>query len=901
MASASVQELEPQLKTPLSSYQTALAILLPSSSPYYKDISTLRSLYDKNFEIWPAHINLLYPFVAPEYLPTAVDTIRKYLTIRYNSTDSEAVPPLTIKLDTAGIWKHSDNATVYLSESAHSEDNSTEPGNLKLSALRQELLNLFSTSAGVEAREYTPHLTIGQTALNEEVMMGLLGKAQKLVANAGSDGIQWNASRLVVFQRGAAKSGMKIVSEVALGREPVEEGYGCESVDSEHDSPQKFGSHYVYVFSSAGSLGTYVPLAHTPSESKSPDAQDLTLATYNVFTESAMPTPITKSRYSLLLSAILSISTTILNLQEVTDDFLAYLLSQSEIQRRFPYSTHSPSHGILPSWRNCVTLARYPLGDENGMWKFVELGRHKGAVVVELNFGCSASASLKGSEEGEYRSDISKINMKKRLVIANVHLTCGISDASSAAKLAQLRILSSYFRNRKISQDYTEAWAICGDFNTPTSHLTIQTAYHSQEISQETYNLLLNNNTNEDGKRIIPEMWKDTYTLTKSVNGITGLEDLKFDVGEDSGGNSGGFTLSGEPGTSYVWRGPLALGPGEFGATFNPFTNRLCAESVKWGANPRPQRYDRILVSRNAMGSEQNWIEVKNTGRFGLEGGSDHWGLYTEIRIRDSTTECKGTSLGQKKCLKLESRLQPNSGMTDEVLEQYLRDSGMIPSQRDYEVREEAKSVLTMILTGESGKHHQRQTPPPVHNGNFTPMQHLRTPTHGSTQYHDTEGESIIPLIHQTQTLGFKEKPRVKILVQAVGSYYMNLFTPTSDVDILCASNISTRVFWVLVKQKIRRHNRTLSETGEKAGSIRILRTVEAQSGTMMELEYTGSFTGVVTSQVPKSDPEDKDIVGTAGIYKAGDRHYRVRIDLQYCQVSERVLNRCVLVFHSVS
>jgi len=216
-------------------------------------------------------------------------------------------------------------------------------------------------------------------------------------------------------------------------------------------------------------------------------------------------------------------------------------------------------------------------------------------------------------------------------------------------------------------------------------------------------------------------MWKDTYTLTNSVNGIAGLEDLKFDVGEDSGGSCGGFTLPGEfePATSYMRGGTLVLGLGEFGATFNPFTNRVCAESVKWGANPRPQRYDRILVSRNSVGSEQNWIEVNNTGRFGLEGGSDHWGLYAEIRLRarDSTTGVGCTSLGQKTWLKLGSRLQLNSGMTDGALEQYLRDSGMIPSQKDYAIREEAKNVLTMILTGGSGKHHQRQTPPPVHNG----------------------------------------------------------------------------------------------------------------------------------------------------------------------------------------
>ena len=869
MASILAEELEPRQKASLSSYQTALAILLPSSCPYYKDISTLRSLYDKNSEIWPPHINLLYPFVAPESIPNAIDTIQKYLTSRRTITS------VTVNLDTAGIWEHKDHATVYLGASAPCQGNGSEQP-LDLLGLRKELLSLLSAPPEVVAREYTPHLTIGQTAPNEEVMMGLLGKAQKLVANAGGGGIQWDTSRLMVLQRGAAKSGMRVVSEIVLGRQPVVGGsVSRESPDSEQDSSQRSSSHHVYVFSDR----TYVP--YTPVESNPPSVQALTVATYNTFADSAIPTAMAKSRYPLLLSAILSTTASVLNLQEITDDFLAYLLSQSEIQRRFPYSTHSLSHGILPSWRNCVTLASYPLGDQNGMWEFVELGRHKGAVVVELNFIRSAVDS---PVEGKNDSGIPKVCMKKRLVIANVHLTCGISDGASAAKVTQMRILSSYFLNRTISQDSLEVWTICGDFNIPTSHSTIHAAYDSQEISQETYKLLLN--TGGDGKRVIPEMWKDTYTLTHSVNGIADTEDLKFDLGEASGGTRTNLFQQWEPTAVPVRGNDSALGPGEFGATFNPFTNRLCTESVKCGANPRPQRYDRILVSHNGVGGEQNWIEVVNTGRFGLEGGSDHWGLYAEIRVQDSTMEMKGTKLGRRTWLKLEPRVEAKDDMNDEALEKYLYNSGMIPSQKDYTIREEAKSVLTMVLTGEVKKYHEYQIPPPIDNSNLTPMPHSHTPTQDYR-------ESIVPPVSLTQRV---EQPQVKIIAQTVGSYYMNLFTPTSDVDILCASNISARIFWALVKQKIRRHNRKVSEAGGRAGRIRILRTVEAQSGTMMELEYVGGYTGAAVQNLGQ-----KSVVETADIQEAKYEHCRVRIDLQYCQVPARVLDKWVFLSMSIA
>jgi hypothetical protein len=55
----------------LSSTQTALAVVVPYS--HSGDIDALRSVHDKSFRKWPPHLNILYPFVDPEHLESALE------------------------------------------------------------------------------------------------------------------------------------------------------------------------------------------------------------------------------------------------------------------------------------------------------------------------------------------------------------------------------------------------------------------------------------------------------------------------------------------------------------------------------------------------------------------------------------------------------------------------------------------------------------------------------------------------------------------------------------------------------------------------------------------------------------------------------------------------------------
>src|SRR5271156_1342635 len=96
----------------LSSTQTALAILVPASLS--SDVNALRSVHDKHFtkrssfrshdkSFWPAHLNILYPFVDPEQLLPALELLRQKL--------SEFPEELKINIDRANTFNHRQNAT----------------------------------------------------------------------------------------------------------------------------------------------------------------------------------------------------------------------------------------------------------------------------------------------------------------------------------------------------------------------------------------------------------------------------------------------------------------------------------------------------------------------------------------------------------------------------------------------------------------------------------------------------------------------------------------------------------------------------------------------------------------------------------------------------------------------
>jgi poly(A) polymerase Pap1 len=71
----------------------------------------------------------------------------------------------------------------------------------------------------------------------------------------------------------------------------------------------------------------------------------------------------------------------------------------------------------------------------------------------------------------------------------------------------------------------------------------------------------------------------------------------------------------------------------------------------------------------------------------------------------------------------------------------------------------------------------------------------------------------------------------IPMVVVAVGSYGLDIWTSESDIDCLCIGTISSKTFFKLARQRlIKAHDQ----------GVRILRKVEANTGTMLELSVNG-------------------------------------------------------------
>src|ERR1700753_24268 len=181
----------------LSSTQTAIAIIAPTHLS--EEIDSIRSLHDKAFGKWQPHINILYPFVPLESLNDAITIIRETLA-------SEQTPKLKIEFDDIGIFKHRQNATVYLKPSVETEESLQQ-----LSALLLSCLSTSKKFVSKNGSEYHPHLTLGQVNLNNDGELDYLNeKAQRLVT------IKWDAEHLVVLKRNPSGK-MVLVEELSIG------------------------------------------------------------------------------------------------------------------------------------------------------------------------------------------------------------------------------------------------------------------------------------------------------------------------------------------------------------------------------------------------------------------------------------------------------------------------------------------------------------------------------------------------------------------------------------------------------------------------------------------------------------------------------------------------------------
>lgn len=657
--------------------------------------------------------------MAPEELNSAVRKIRDML-----EEGGEYGNGFTLELDSPGNFRHRQNATVYLSPGSGTVKHPETPSGASLRTLEGFLASAFGKELKLAPGdgEYRPHLTIGQTSLDSIAMDSLMSKAAKL----GGGRMSWFVSRLAVLKRDE-DGDMKIVDEILLGGGAGAEidNEAVEGITELDLTSKEFseGQPSTYRYSMEAEDWITIDCFNIRS-SASQQSKEVTISTYNCLIDSPFPPPL--ERYPLLLNAILSIHPTspssalpsLLCLQEVTDEFLPYLLSNEHIQSRYPFCTHSPN-SVLPSIRNCIILASQACGPFE--WEWVGFTkRHKGAVV--------ASFPRLGSVEDP-------------LVVSVVHLTCGLTDGSVAAKISQLRTLTAHLQKWWAGSE----WVVAGDFNLPTSEQTIATALRNRGITKETYEMV-------KGGLIDFDVFSDAWEL---CFGESEEDDVPYEAEEISGATQK---------------------DGEWGATFNPLTNPLAADRVQWSSDPRPQRYDRILIRRSGR------IGVRDVRRFGFPEnggvetgpacGSDHWGLKAVLNIHP---DIKGPETTAKRL-----ELLPVS-VDDQALKKYVEES--MPNKEDHQAREVAIKTLKETLEQE-----QRAT--------------------------DTEN---IP-----------SRAAFPILLVPVGSYMLDVYDKNSDVDCLCLSTISIKTFFQVSRQRIKKFG------GERG--VRVVRFVNSKVP-MLELK----------------------------------------------------------------
>ncbi|KAI1881385.1 hypothetical protein JX265_000211 [Neoarthrinium moseri] len=741
MAGTGSSATEPPLSC--GSHDTAICVVPPRS--LWGTVDRLRSLYDKAYEKWPPHINLVYPFVKVDSLEQASARISSCLAAS-NEIRNGTFP---VSLNAVGVFSHRHDNTVFV----HDNDASRTS---RLESLR----NLVLEALGQRGSAYRMHLTIGQSEDISSAPHGfLLQKASLIPA------LNWDVQELCLLVRerthidGNSSSRMKVWATISLKdfsvhrmsptaelyegirlKAPSDELQECITGNSDRTWPP--------FYYSAGAQA-WKPHHTTVTEEERDTPENVRIASYNVLAEFEYPP--SHLRYPLLLKNILDEAAVadVLVLQEVTDDFLIYLLQDGAIRREYPFVSHGPPDqediDPLPSHLNVVVLSKWSFS-----WKWISFRRkHKGSVVLQFD------------HLGK-RVDDTFVPV----ILATVHLTCGLTDGSVAAKKIELQNIIKY-----LTEAYPHnPWILAGDFNITTSTYTIGAALQKKAISSQTAKYLANLET-----MLTESGLSDTWMIAR-------LENLALMPSDDDHHLNLSDAFEGEE-----------------GATFNPVVNELAAAIVGSGFNNRPQRYDRILVKSaetfsisgfNMFGqhagiADENPQEYSSSDQKIVHLGfaSDHWGVRCSLKV---SSERPQPSIEEttKPTVAMQLTPGPESLAKPSELRKCLADRNIIPSEIDMETREQALQLLEDVLLEDGSE---------------------------ATMYQNRLGQRFV--------------------IVPVGSYGLGVWTTSSDIDCLCIGPISTKTFFALARQRLRKAS---------SRDVKLLRQVNANSGTMLELEVLG-------------------------------------------------------------
>ncbi|KAK2771644.1 hypothetical protein FQN53_004958 [Emmonsiellopsis sp. PD_33] len=727
----------------LNNFQTAICVIPPT--PLVENINRLRELYDQTFKKWPAHVNVIYPFVSVNRLPEAVELIRSKLIAWKPDCDDRDVH---LRLDKAGYFHQRQGNIIHIGPGADEELR-------KLNELRNEIIEPFKLPANDEGREYHPHLTIGQTKAQDDTDRDyLLAKARLLPP------VEWRVGQLAILvrEKTGQSTSMRMWGTINLDetacfeRTTFGQNLGKRSSTSSINSDLSLqslqvGSENVIQGTSkeAESRVTYEYSEEAdvwiPTEPSSPPEDEeeipatLRVSSFNVLVET--PYPPDRERYPVLLQTLLAENSLadVLMLQEVSDDFLEYILGNEAIQTRYPFSTHGPPGqegiGPMPSLRNVVALSR-----SNFSWSWLPFGiAHKGAVVLSLN-------------------DIGKLDDDEFFptVVAGVHLSSGLFDYAVAARKQQLHQLVDYF-----SSNYPDnPQIITGDFNMSTSSFTHQVAVESNSITAKT---------------------AMTLPILETILPSAGLLDAWVVARKESKDVAS---------PSQLEREFTQLYDGEQGATFDPHQNPLTLKSSGSNPNPRPERYDRLFFSkRDFKIAKFNMFGFAIRGATGeLEFPSDHWGISAILKFDESGALAEDSTASSTA---VQVKMAHYASHDPAGLKLCLADQSIVPSPEQSQLRKAAFSRLRDVIQ------------------------------HGA--------------VRESDQFDSNSRAKFSIIATPVGSYGSGVWTASSDVDCLCVGSISSKTFFELAMQRLRK----AADSG-----VKILRKVKAATGTMLELEVLG-------------------------------------------------------------
>ncbi|EGR52117.1 uncharacterized protein TRIREDRAFT_75105 [Trichoderma reesei QM6a] len=706
-----------------ASHDTALCLIPPPQ--LWDPINTLRSLNDEKFTKWPPHVTLVYPFVTPEALPEVIEALcRSHL----EPQDDD----ISINLEEPGVFSHRRRSkTVFIRPRPG-------PNVDRLSDLRDRILRFLEWPKG---RDYQPHMTLAQSEDDTTSWHQFLMEKARLLTP-----VTWRNHQLAIMMRDPTSKGqsgasrpMRVWGYIDLAsRSLVRDSAALAAIPGlpvdaslpRHQATFRYNKDQELWEPLGG------PITNTVAGPTS--LTHLVIASYNVMAEFDWPP--SSSRYPALVGNILSerASADILVLQEVTDHFLGFLLDDQDIRSRYPYATHGPPHqhglGPLPSHSNVVVLSKLPF-----QWEYLAgVKKHKGFGILQfptVRFGEASDAP------------------SLPLVLAACHLSKGLTDAALATKRDEIKRVAQHLE----SSFPRHPWVIAGDFNLASSSHTIDTALERGDVTDKGLELL-----REIEATVSRAGMQDAWLASRVGPGESSSSSTK--------GNHEYF---------------LELYEGEQGATFDPLSNPLAAASSGVDG-ARPQRYDRILVTKDApfqpRGFNMFGQVLDSKGDDSQAPASDHWGIRCLLVASTQNSSVIGPSNS-----KLQEISLHKAGVTlgsFEELKGCLVSSGQFPASSDAELRNEAISLLKTTLL-------------------------------------DSDAESA----------GNSTRSQVQLVVIPVGSFGLGVWTSSSDVDCLCVGNISSRTFFALAIQKLRKAS---------ANGIKILRRVKANSGTMLELEIRG-------------------------------------------------------------